>query len=517
MNGTEGGGRVATEKTLQMLNIFKSFGGVHALRDVSFNAYAGKVNVLMGENGAGKSTLMKVLAGAIGKDAGRVLINGREVHIERPQDSLNHGVAMIYQELNLVPTMTVEANMNLGKEWTKNLGFVRIRDSLARAQELLDRYDLQIDARMEVRELSIAQQQMLEIAKAIASDAKIIVMDEPTSSLTKKEVDALFKIIDRLTAEGRTVIYISHRMEEVFAKGDYVTVMRDGTFVGEYPIEEVDQAKLISYMVGRNIQNLYPKQTVPIGDVVMRVRGLSKQGVFENVSFDVSAGEILGFSGLVGAGRTEVAMSIFGAMKPDEGEVYLHGKKLDISSPKDAIERKIAYIPEDRKLLALDLRAKISDNIALVNLDSLCSAAGFVDKRREKALCNAQKERFRIKTPSVDNPANSLSGGNQQKVVLAKWLARDVDVLILDEPTRGIDVGSKEEIHRLIVELAREGKAIILISSELPEVLGMADRVLVMYEGRQMAMLDAAEATREKVLQYSFGHTDRQGGLTDGE
>lgn len=499
------------DKALEMLHISKSFGGVHALQDVSFNAYRGKVNILMGENGAGKSTLMKVLAGAITKDAGEIRIDGSAVSIECPQDSLDCGVAMIYQELNLVPTMTVEANMNLGKEWVRGAGFVRRKDSEARAQKLLDEYELDIDARSETRSLSIAQQQMLEIAKAIASNASIIVMDEPTSSLTTNEVKALFKIIRRLTSENKTVIYISHRMEEVFEIGDCVTVMRDGSSVGEYPIEEVDQQKLISYMVGRTIQNLYPKEDIPIGDVVMSVKNLSKEGLFKDVSFDVRAGEIMGFSGLVGAGRTEVAMSIFGGMKPDHGEVFLHGKKVQIHNPMDAINQKIAYIPEDRKTLALDLRGKISDNIAILNLDTLCDGVGFVNKRKEQALCQKQKERFRIKTPNVANPANSLSGGNQQKVVLAKWLARDMDVIILDEPTRGIDVGSKEEIHRLIVELAKEGKAIIMISSELPEVLGMSDRIAVMYEGRLMKILDRKDADQNTVMKYSFGNTDAEG------
>ena len=329
---------MAETMALEMKEISKSFGGVKALKKVSFNAYKGKVNVLMGENGAGKSTLMKVLAGAIEKDAGEIFIDGKLVKINRPQDSMEYGVAMIYQELNLVPTMTVEANMNLGKEKVRKMGFVRMRDSIRAAQQLLDSYDLDIDARAEVRQLSIAQQQMLEIAKAIASDARIIVMDEPTSSLTKKETDALFTIIRRLTQEDRTVIYISHRMEEVFAMGDYVTVMRDGELVGEYPIQDVTQQKLISYMVGRTIDNMFPKEEVPIGDVVLEVRGLSKQGMFKDISFSVHAGEILGLSGLVGAGRTEVAMSIFGAMKRDAGKVFLHGKKIHIQTPKDAIQ-----------------------------------------------------------------------------------------------------------------------------------------------------------------------------------
>lgn len=502
---------MADKKALEMRHIFKSFGGVHALRDVSFTAYEGKVNVLMGENGAGKSTLMRVLAGAVQGDSGEIFIDGQKVNIYDPSSSRTAGIAMIYQELNLVPQLTVEANMYLGNEWTSVAGFVRIKDSKNKAQALLDEYDLGIDARVEVSTLSIAQQQMLEIAKAIASDAKIIVMDEPTSSLTSKEVQSLFRIIRRLTEENRTVIYISHRMEEVFDIGNYVTVMRDGTFVGEWPTGEITQANLISSMVGRDIQNMFPKEAVPIGKEVLRVENLSHSGMFENISFSVHAGEILGFSGLVGAGRTEVAMTVFGAMHADSGSVYLHGAPIHIRSPKDAIEKKIAYIPEDRKNLALDLRAKISDNIALGVLDRLCNSLGFVNKAAEQKLCQEQKERFRIKTPDMSLPANSLSGGNQQKVVLAKWLSRDVDVLILDEPTRGIDVGSKEEIHRLIVELAREGKAIIMISSELPEVLGMSDRILVMYEGRCMGIVEAKDATQEKVMALSFGHEDRNG------
>lgn len=498
---------MADEKALEMKNIFKSFGGVHALKDVSFHAYRGKVNVLMGENGAGKSTLMRILAGAVPRDSGRIFVDGSEQEISRPQDSREAGIAMIYQELNLVPQMSVEANMNLGNEWVRTAGFVKIKDSVKRAQALLDEYALHIDARAEVSSLSIAEQQMLEIAKALASDAQIIVMDEPTSSLTAKEVNSLFRIIDRLTSENRTVIYISHRMEEVFKIGDYVTVMRDGITVGEWPISQVTQSSLISYMVGRDIRNMFPKEPVPIGEVVMSVKGLTHKGLFENVSFEVRKGEILGFSGLVGAGRTEVALTVFGALHADAGEIFLHGEKIQIRSPKDAISHKIVYIPEDRKKLALDLNAKISDNIALGVLDMLCDKMGFVNKAAENKLCAEQRERFRIKTPDMSFPANSLSGGNQQKVVLAKWLSRDVDVLILDEPTRGIDVGSKEEIHRLIVSLAREGKAIIMISSELPEVLGMSDRVVVMYEGRVMGEVESEDATQEKVLAYSFGHS----------
>ena len=493
------------KKALEMKHISKRFGGVHALRDVCYDVYAGQVNILMGENGAGKSTLMKVLSGAILKDEGDIYIEGEKVSIITPHDALSNGVAMIYQELNVVPQMTVEANMSLGKEAVAKFGFVKQKQLIADAQQLLDSYGIDIRADMEVSQLSLAERQMLEIAKALAANAKIIVMDEPTSSLTAKETEGLFQIIRRLTSKNCTIIYISHRMEEVFEIGNHVAVMRDGELIGNWPIEEVDQQKLISYMVGRTIDNLYPKETVPIGDVVLEVEHLSKENMYQDISFSVRQGEILGLSGLVGAGRTEIGMSIFGAIQPDSGEIKLHGKPVNIKSPVDAIQEKIAYIPEDRKSLALDLRAKISHNIALVNLDELCGLFNFISKEKESRLCQQQIKKFRIKTPSDSLPVSSLSGGNQQKVVLGKWLAQDLDVLILDEPTRGIDVGSKEEIHKLIVQLARQNLAIILISSELPEILGMSDRILVMCEGKMAGIFDADKADQELIMAYSIG------------
>ena len=503
------------EKKLEMCGIYKSFGGVHALKDVSFNAVRGKVNVLMGENGAGKSTLMRVLAGAITMDEGKILIDQQEMTIADPKDAKEAGIAMIYQELNLVPQLSVETNIMLGRELADGIGFVKRAEAVRYTQGILDEYELEIDAKSEVGSLSIAEQQMVEIAKAIASGAQIIVMDEPTSSLTSKEVKSLFQIIRRLIADDKTVIYISHRMEEIYEIGDYITVMRDGTLVGEWPVSEVTQQDLIASMVGRDIANMYHKEQVPIGEEVLRVEGLSVDGLFNDISFSVRSGEILGLSGLVGAGRTEVAMTIYGAIRADRGEVFLRGEKLQIRTPADAIGKNIIYVPEDRKKLALDLGAKISDNIALGNMDTLCNATGFVDRKKEEKLCDEQRERFRIKATDMSLPANSLSGGNQQKVVLAKWLARDIDVLIMDEPTRGIDVGSKEEIHSLIVEMARAGKAIIMISSELPEILGLSDRILVMYEGRCMKILDAEDATDERVLAYSFGQTDEEKGGRD--
>ncbi len=492
-------------KALEMRNICKSFGGVHALVGVDYTAYKGKVNVLMGENGAGKSTLMKVLAGAITKDSGEIIFEGQPLDIKGPKEAIIKGVSMIYQELNLVPQMSVEANMTLGKEKVLKGGFVRRKKMETDAQAILDQYGINIKATDIVSSLSIAQQQMVEIAKALASNAKLIVMDEPTSSLTTAETENLFRIIKNLNENGVTIIYISHRMEEIFRIGHYVTVMRDGHYIGNWPVQEMNRDKLIAAMVGREITNLYPKEDVEIGELVMSVRNFCKQGKYQNISFDLHKGEILGMSGLIGAGRTEVAMGIFGAMPPDQGQLFLKGQEVHINSPRDAMKHKIAYIPEDRKNLALDLKARISNNITLGNIERLSSQFGWMKRAEEIELSEKMCEKLRVKTPSIFSDAGSLSGGNQQKVVLAKWLARDLDVLILDEPTRGIDVGSKEEIHKLIVELAKQGLAIIFISSELPEVLGMSDRIVVMYEGNLKAIVNAKDVDQEKIMAYSIG------------
>ena len=488
-------------KALEMKGISKAFGGVLALEHVDFTAYKGKVNVLMGENGAGKSTLMRILVGAVERDAGKIVMDGREVQIERPLDARKHRIAMIYQEINLIPEMTVEENIFIGREQS-HCGVVNRRRLLSETREILDRYGIRIDPSSKVCELSMAKQQMVEIVKALTSEARIIVMDEPTSSLTGVETENLFKIIRQLNEEGVTVIYISHRMDEVFAIGHWVTIMRDGTFVGEWELSDVTQDFLISSMVGREIKNLFPKVPAPIGEVVLEVRGLTCEPWFRDVSFSLHRGEILGMSGLVGAGRTEVGMSIFGALAHTGGEILLRGEQVKISSPKDAVSNKIAYVPEDRKNLALDLQAWISHNIALSNMDQV-GAYGLVNGRKERALCENMAEKLNVKTPTIYQEVGNLSGGNQQKVVLAKWLARDLDVLILDEPTRGIDVGSKEEIHKLICRLAGRGLGIILISSELPEVLGMADRILVMHEGNVQAVMKAEEATQESVMAYA--------------
>lgn len=489
------------ENVLQMSDISKSFKGVHALKRVTFNARAGKVNVLMGENGAGKSTLMRILVGAHKKDSGEICIGGKKVSIESPRDAIDHHIAMIYQELNLIMDMTVEENIFIGREITKSI-FLDKKALLSKTRQLMEEYGVNIDPKAVVSQLSVANQQMLEIVKALSLDARIIIMDEPTSSLTAPEVRILFKIIKKLNEQGITIIYISHRMEEVFEIGDYITIMRDGELAGEWSLKEIKPEEVICAMVGRKILKPFAKEKTELGKTVLKVERLSKKGVFENINFELRKGEILGVSGLVGAGRTEMAMGIFGALSITDGSVYLNGKEITIRNPGDAIRHKIAYVPEDRKVLGLDLNTRICNNISLTNMD-IVAPKGFLDHRKEREISKNMVEKLKIKTPSVFQEAGNLSGGNQQKVVLAKWLSRELDVLILDEPTRGVDIGAKEEIHKLISKLAGEGLGIILISSEMTEVLGMSDRVLVMHEGQQKVILDASQATQEKVMSYA--------------
>ncbi len=489
-------------KSLEMKHVYKSFMGIHALQDVHFDAYPGKVNVLIGENGAGKSTLMKILVGAYTRDEGQILIDGKEVDIHDPFTAKENRVAMIYQELNLEPYMSVADNIFLGKEIHKG-PWVNKKVSLQKAKELLDRYDMDIDPAVTVGSLSVAKQQMLEIVKALSENAKIIIMDEPTSSLTQKEVDHLFRIIRQLKEEDITIIYISHRMEELFEIGDYITVMRDGEFVAAHKVSEITENQLITELVGREVTELYPEKTIEPGEVVLKVENLTKTGVYQDVSFDIRKGEIVGFSGLVGAGRTEVALSLFGEMKYDSGTVELNGEKVHFKSPTEAIQHKMAYLPEDRKLLGIDINNRIRDNISIANMDKISSSGGFLNKVKERLLAKEAVSRLNVKASSIEQLVGDLSGGNQQKVVLAKWVIRDMEVLILDEPTRGIDVGAKEEIHKLMVDLAEQGIAIMMISSELPEVIGMSDRIVVMHEGRVRAVLNRSEATQEKIMSYS--------------
>ena len=496
---------MADKKALEMQHIFKSFGGVHALRDVSFTAYEGKVNVLMGENGAGKSTLMRILAGAIQGDSGEIFIDGQKVNIYDPSSSRTAGIAMIYQELNLVPQLTVEANMYLGNEWTSVAGFVRIKDSKNKAQALLDEYDLGIDARVEVSTLSIAQQQMLEIAKAIASDAKIIVMDEPTSSLTSKEVQSLFRIIRRLTEENRTVIYISHRMEEVFDIGNYVTVMRDGTHIATVRTADIDKPRLIEMMVGREMKQQFPqREHRAMNEVCLKVEGLSNGGKIRDISFNLHKGEVLGFTGLVGAGRTEIMRLLFGVDRKTAGTITKDGKVINIRNPGDSVKNGFAFITEDRKSEGLFMSMSISRNIVMASLDKV-KKWFMLNKKLEKYIAQKFVDSLRIVTPNVDQKVCFLSGGNQQKTIVARWLNTNADIIIMDEPTRGIDVGAKREIYEVINSLVAQGKAIIVISSEMEEIMGICDRIIVIHEGCIAGELAREEFSQKTISEYAIG------------
>jgi len=500
-----GDAAVKSVPVLEMWGISKSYPGVRALDGVDFDVRAGEVHALVGENGAGKSTLMKILAGAIPMDSGSVLMDGRVINIDSPLTAMSHGIGIIYQEFNLVPYMSAAENIFLGREPMGALpGFIDFAKMNRDAQEVLDRLGVRLSAKTQVSRLSVAQQQMVEIAKTISRKARIIAMDEPSATLTEHELDNLFALIAQLKSEGVGVIYISHRLEEIFQIADRVTVLRDGHLVATKDIADTDRDDIIQMMVGREIKEKIPKRAAELGDKLLEVRGLCREGVLKDISFEVRRGEILGFAGLVGAGRTEVARCIFGADPIDSGEIVFEGEKVTISSPLDAIRLGIGFVTEDRKLLGLILSMAVRENVSLANLDML-AMLGFVDSKKERQIAEGYVSELSIKTPSVEQKVENLSGGNQQKVVLAKWLFTRSKVLIFDEPTRGIDVGSKVEIYQLMNRLAAQGVGIIMISSELPEVLGMSDRILVMHEGRIAGELSREEATQEAVMHLATG------------
>ena len=487
---------------LEMRGIVKSFPGVQALRGVDLALRSGEVLALLGENGAGKSTLMKVLGGAHRADEGTLAIDGRETPFHSPHDSRRAGVAVIYQEFNLVPGLTAVENIFLGQEVTR-AGFVAHKKERQRAAEIFKRLGVEIDPDAPCRRLTTAQQQLVEIAKALAFDARIIVMDEPSAALTSHEVARLFDIIRDLKSHGIGIIYISHRLDEIFTIADRVTVLRDGRNVGERPIGGITRNGMIEMMVGRELKDEFPARAVTLGAPRLEVSGLRRGRAVRDVSFSVRRGEILALTGLVGAGRTETVRLIFGADPREAGEVRLDGKVLAVRSPQDAISAGIGLLTEDRKLQGLVLGHSVRENFGLPNLTWL-SRRGFVQLGRERENFGRYVDQLKIKVPHQEQRAGNLSGGNQQKVVLAKWLARNCDVLIFDEPTRGIDVGAKYEIYLLMNELAAAGKAIVMISSELPEVLGMADRILVMHEGRVTGEIaDARRATQEQIMQLA--------------
>ncbi|KGD82705.1 MULTISPECIES: sugar ABC transporter ATP-binding protein [Pantoea] len=488
-----------TAFALEAEGISKFFPGVKALDNVSLRVRPGTVHALMGENGAGKSTLMKCLIGMYRPDQGSIKIKGEPVQFRDTMDALRSGISMIHQELNLVPHMTVAENIWLGREPVK-FGFVDHARLNEETQQLLSRLNIRLKADRLVGELSIASQQMVEIAKAVSWNSDIVIMDEPTSALTETEVAHLFTIIRDLREQGKAIVYISHKMDEIFAITDEISVFRDGSWVGSDSTSAFTRQSLITKMVGRELTQLFPKFNNAIGEEVLTVRHLSCQDRFSDVSFGVRRGEILGVAGLVGAGRSEVMESLFGMVPFDSGEILIDGVPVAIDSPSVAIEKGMAFLTEDRKKSGLFLVLSVLENMSIVNMPEYSGKGGFVSHVKMAQDCMDQIRRLNIKTPTMDQIINNLSGGNQQKVLIARWLLAQPKILILDEPTRGIDVGAKAEIYRLISELANRGVAIIMVSSELPEILGMSDRIMVMHGGRITGILDKDEADQETIL-----------------
>lgn len=490
------------EIVVSMRHISKSFGGIKALEDANLELHKGEVLGLIGENGAGKSTLMNILSGVLMRDGGDVEVFGKTVHYKGPADALNDGVCMIHQETNLMKKLSVADNIFIGRE-TKKCGILNRMKDQERTKDILKELELNVDPSILVEKLTIAKMQMVEIAKGLSSNAKILIMDEPTAALANQEIEDLFKLIRQLKSKGVALIYISHRLEELLTITDNITVMRDGTYIDTIKTNECSMDMLISKMVGRVIYS-EPKQksnVIPGAPVVLEAKGMSS-AIIHDVSFQLRKGEILGFAGLMGAGRTELARLVFGADSRSSGSIYKNGKKIQIRKPKDAVEHGIGYLSENRKDMGLAIKLSISDNVAMTCWP-LLAPNGIVKKDIVDKRVREETKKIAVKTPSVDQLVKNLSGGNQQKVVIAKWLIRDCDILIFDEPTRGIDVGAKNEIYKLMNKLVEDGKSIIMISSEMSELLRMSDRILVMREGRITGELDISEATQENIMRYA--------------
>jgi rhamnose transport system ATP-binding protein len=491
---------------LKASHIGKHFAGVQALKNVSFDLCAGEVHALIGENGAGKSTLVKIITGAHQADEGTLEVNGQVLAQNDPVISRKLGIAAIHQQPALFPDLTVAENIAFGVEPGEWWRRIRWNDRRRRARELLARVGAAINPDAMVHNLTMPEQQLVEIARALGANAKVLIMDEPTASLSEREVERFFQVIKGLRSAGVGIIYISHRLDELFEVADRVTVLRDGALVQTRLISDVDKTELIRLMVGRQLTAIFPKQQVPIGGVVLELHGLGcRDAGVSGVNLAVRAGEIVGLAGLVGAGRTELARILFGLTPADTGEIRLRGKPITIDSPGRAVQHGIAYVPEDRRRHGVILDMAVAPNASLAILKGI-SSCGWINFGKERTLANSFVKQLAIKTASVDAPVGDLSGGNQQKVALARWLATKPSVLILDEPTQGVDVGAKAEIHRLMGDLAGQGLAILMISSELPEILGMSDRVAVMHGGRVMGVLDRVEATQERVLALALGH-----------
>jgi ribose transport system ATP-binding protein len=504
----------AADLLVEMQHISKEFPGVRALDDCHFELRAGEVHALVGENGAGKSTLMKILAGVYSRDSGEIRFKGQPVDIPSPHAAQRLGISIIHQELNLMPHLTVAQNIFIGREPRGRLGYdLDERELNARTRPLLESLHLSLDPRTKVAKLAVAQQQMVEIAKALSFNSDVLIMDEPTAALTDTEIDELFRIIRHLREQGVGIVHISHRLEELKQISDRVTVMRDGRYIDTVGTAEAPIERIISMMVGRTIFEATPEiPENPDQEVVLEVRGLNRGRMVRNVSFELRRGEILGFAGLVGAGRTEVARAIFGADRSESGEILVHGKAVHIGSPTDAVSHGIGYLSEDRKRFGLALGMDVETNVVLAAFRRFVGVLGWVNSRLTRATADAQVKHLAIKTPSLGQKVRNLSGGTQQKVVVAKWLTANTEILIFDEPTRGIDVGAKSEIYRLLNDLAKEGRSIIMISSELPEILRMSHRIVVMCEGRVTGELTSAEATQEKVMTLATQRAAAVGG-----
>jgi methyl-galactoside transport system ATP-binding protein len=493
------------EYLLEMRNVSKEFPGVKALDDVTVNVRSGTVHALMGENGAGKSTLMKILFGMYTPDAGEIVLNGQVVRFANPRQALDAGISMIHQELHPIPHRNVMENMWLGRYPQRKIGplsFVDHAKMFVDTKRLMDDLGMDIHPERRVGDLSVSHIQSMEVAKAVSYNAKIIIMDEPTSSLTETEVAHLFRIINRLRQQGVAIVYISHKMEEILKIADDVSIMRDGKHVGTWPAKELTTTLIINRMVGRDLTNLFPDKTNIPAEILMSVQNLSSPlpKAFKNISFELRRGEILGIGGLVGAQRTEMVEALFGLRLMESGTITINGQRVTIDSPVDAKRHKIALLTEDRRATGIIPIMSVHDNTIIANLRRYANLFGLINYRMARKDVDENVKRLRVKTPNVQTPIQNLSGGNQQKVLLARWLLTEPEILILDEPTRGIDVGAKYEIYTLIIELARRGKGVIMISSEMPELLGISDRILVMCEGRVSGVLDRQEANQEKIM-----------------